>query len=429
MDNTSPMSISEHIIVRGGNRLSGRIPASGAKNAALPLMTACLLTDEPLILNNCPDLADIATLSALLEGHGTVVDHDRKAQCLSLHAKDLTSTVAPYELVSSMRASFLVIGPLLARARKATVALPGGCAIGARPVDLHMKALEQMGAKLVLDGGDVIANAPDGLQGAVITFPMVSVGATENILMAATLANGRTELINAAKEPEVTDLAECLIAMGAKISGVGTGHLIIDGVDRLHGTTHTVVADRIEAGTFAMIAGITGGDLLIENARLEHLSAARAVLAKAGVQLTAEGNGFRATRTNGLTGVDVTTEPHPDFPTDLQAQYMALMTVADGASLITENVFENRFMHVPEFQRLGADIAVTGRSAMVRGVTKLTGAEVQGTDLRASAAMVMAGLVASGETHVHGLHYLDRGYDGLEAKLRAVGADIDRVSS
>ncbi len=420
----------KRIRITGGSRLAGTMPVSGAKNAALPLLAAALLTDEPVTFTNVPNLADIRTLRALLEGHGAAVDYAPGSadKSMRIHTPVITNHTAHYDLVRTMRASILVLGPLLAREGKAKVSLPGGCAIGSRPVDLHLSVMEALGAEIELDEGYVIAKAPTGgLRGATYVFRTVSVGATENALMAASMARGTTVLKNAAREPEVVDLAECLVKMGAKIDGIGSDTLTIQGVERLNGCQHQVVADRIEAGTFAMAAGITDGDLFLKNARLEHLEAAASALAQAGVSLTAEDGGLRARRSEGaLHGTDITTEPFPGFPTDLQAQFMGLMCVADGVSVINEHIFENRFMHVPELLRMGADIRVEGRSAIVKGVARLKGAPVMATDLRASVTMVLAGLVAEGDTKVHRIYHLDRGYEQLEDKLKAVGALIER---
>ena len=426
------------IVLTGGNRLSGEIPVSGAKNAALPLMAVTLLTSEPVTLLNCPDLHDIGTLSNVLRGHGAEIDASALGlgakggmPSLRMHTPEIKSVRAPYELVSQMRASILVLGPLLAREGRAEVSLPGGCAIGSRPVDLHLMGLEAMGATIDLRDGYVFAETPQGgksrLQGAKIVFPKVSVGATENLVMAASLADGRTELINAAQEPEVVDLCECLVAMGAQISGIGTNHLIIDGVESLSGVTHQVVADRIEAGTFAVAAGMTGGELILKNGRLDHLGSLAAVLQDAGIVCTQVGGGIHVVSTvDRPHSVDVTTEPYPGFPTDLQAQTMSLMVIADGAAVLTETIFENRYMHVPELVRMGANIEVNGRVAVVRGVDQLRGAPVKATDLRASASLILAGLAAEGETRLGDIHHLDRGYERIEDKLSAVGANIER---
>ena len=415
----------DSIRIIGGVPLSGTIAISGAKNAALPLMACGLLTDERLTLSNVAKLADIATMSQLLAQHGIEVTPEDRS--LTLGGR-ITNTEAPYDIVRKMRASILVLGPLLARCREARVSLPGGCAIGTRPVDLHLKGLEAMGAKIELESGYVHATAPSGLKGATIVFPFVSVGATENLLMAASLADGQTVLKNAAREPEITDLAKCLIAMGAKIEGLETDTLTIEGVKSLHGAAHAILPDRIETGTYACAAAITGGDVFLENARVADLGAVLTSLAEAGVVITEAYNGFRVTRANGLHGVDVTTEPFPGFPTDMQAQFMALMTVAKGASLITENIFENRFMHVPELTRMGARINIQGASAIVRGADHLTGAQVMATDLRASFSLVLAALAAQGQTTISRVYHLDRGYEAVEQKLAGCGAMVERVS-
>jgi len=417
----------DRILIRGGRVLSGSIPISGAKNAALPLMAAGLLSDGPLTLTNAPDLADVATMAGLLAHHGLDVSRDTSQRSVTISgaANDLE---APYDLVRKMRASVLVLGPLLARHGRARVSLPGGCAIGTRPVDLHLKALEQMGAEIEITAGYIEARAPGGLKGARIIFPQVSVGATENILMAAALARGQSEIVNAAREPEITDLAACLMRMGARIEGIGTDRLLVEGVASLGAATHPIIADRIEAGTFACAAAITGGSLLLQGARLDHLGAVTRTLREAGVDVAEEEGGLRVTRSNGLRGADVMTEPFPGFATDMQAQFMALMCVAEGASMITETIFENRFMHVPELSRMGARINFHGASAIVRGVKKLSGAPVMATDLRASVSLILAGLAAEGETIVNRVYHLDRGYERVEAKLAAVGADIERLA-
>jgi UDP-N-acetylglucosamine 1-carboxyvinyltransferase len=422
----------DKIRIRGGAPLKGCIPISGAKNATLPLMAASLLTRETLSLANVPDLADIATLSTLLAQHGVevVANKGNGLACgtLALTAREITNTTAPYDLVRKMRASVLVLGPLVARAGKARVSLPGGCAIGPRPVDLHLKGLEALGAKIELNAGYIEASAPEGLRGAEIVFSQVSVGATENVLMAATLAKGESLLVNAAREPEVADLARCLVGMGASIDGIGTSTLRVQGVDELYGTTHRVVPDRIEIGTYAMATAITGGEVELLGARLDLIGAVATLLGEAGVAVWATEGGLGVSRPRGrLMGVDVMTEPFPGFPTDLQAQIMTLMSVADGASMITETIFENRFMHVPELGRMGANINVHGASAMVRGVCGLKGAQVMATDLRASVSLVLAGLAAEGETIVSRVYHLDRGYEHLEEKLAACGARIERV--
>ncbi len=415
----------DRIRIVGGRPLKGSIPISGAKNAALPLMAACLLTDKPLTLTNLPALADIKTLSSLLEQHGVKVtqgDHQ-----ITMEAKEIPNTVAPYDIVRRMRASVLVLGPLLARFGNAVVSMPGGCAIGTRPIDLHLSALEKMGAKIHIGRGYIHAEAPKGLKGANVRFDKVSVGATENVLMAATLAKGETVIDNAAREPEVTDLAKCLAAMGAKIEGLGTEKLVVKGVPRLEGTTHKIVADRIEAGTYAMAAAITHGDLTLEGAEAEHLAALSEVLRKTGAKIEESKAGIRIAGNGAIAGADVITEPFPGFPTDLQAQYMALMAVSDGAAMITETIFENRYMHAPELSRMGANITIHGSSALVRGVKNLYGAEVMATDLRASSSLVLAGLVAEGETVINRIYHLDRGYENLEKKLSACGAEIERL--
>jgi UDP-N-acetylglucosamine 1-carboxyvinyltransferase len=424
----------DRIVIRGGRALHGRIPISGAKNAALTLMPCALLTDEPLTLRNLPRLADIDTFGHLLNNHGvsTTIEGtspDEFGRVMTLRANRITSTLAPYDIVRKMRASILVLGPLLARAGEATVSLPGGCAIGNRPIDLHLKALEAMGAEITLAAGYVKAKAPPGgLPGGHFVFPLVSVGATENALMAAVLARGPTILENAAREPEIVDLCRCLIAMGARIEGVGTERLAITGVPELHGATYAVMPDRIEAGSYACAAAITGGELELVGASAADLGATLAGLSEAGVAVTPTAEGIRVSRRNGLHGVTLSTAPYPGFPTDMQAQFMAMLSVADGASVLTETIFENRYMHVPELARMGADITVRGRSAIVRGAPALTGAEVMATDLRASMSLVLAGLAAQGTTIVNRVYHLDRGYERLEEKLQAVGADIERQS-
>lgn len=419
--------------IKGGNPLRGKLWISGAKNAALPLLTASLLTDETLTLANVPQLADIATMANLLGQHGVSIGLTAtggKGHTVELCAKNITSTTAPYELVRKMRASILVLGPLVARAREAKVSLPGGCAIGTRPVDLHISALRQMGAEITLSDGYIHASAPGGLQGAEIIFPLVTVTGTENILMAAALAKGETTIINAAREPEVSDLAHCLVAMGAEIEGIGTDKLRVVGKDRLHGAHHQVISDRIEAGTFAMAAAITGGDLELIGARMDCLKSMFRILATAGVRGEETAEGIRVwCEGERVSGVDVMTEPFPGFPTDLQAQFMALMCTAQGASMITETIFENRFMHVPELARMGANITVHGSSAMVRGVARMRGAPVMATDLRASVSLALAGLAADGETILNRIYHLDRGYERLEEKLGACGAVIERIKA
>jgi UDP-N-acetylglucosamine 1-carboxyvinyltransferase len=428
----------DRIRLVGGNELRGEIPISGAKNAALPLMIASLLSDEPLVLTNVPRLADVKQLERILENHGVdIAVHGRRrgeddvvGQRMTFHAADIVDTTAPYDLVSKMRASFWVIGPLLARCHEARVSLPGGCAIGTRPVDLFLYGLKQLGAEIDIDEGYVVAKAPrGGLVGATVNFPKVSVGATHTILMAATLARGITVIENAAQEPEITNVAECLVAMGAKISGIGTRTLTIEGVEKLHGATVEVIPDRIETGTFAMAAAMTGGDVLLKGARPEHLQAALDILAQTGVELSSEADGLRVRRNgNGIRPVDVDTDPFPGFPTDLQAQFMALMTMSQGVSHIRETIFENRYMHVAELARFGADIAVNGQLATVTGKSQLKGAQVMATDLRASVSLVIAGLAARGETVVNRIYHLDRGFERLEDKLSRCGAEIERVA-
>jgi UDP-N-acetylglucosamine 1-carboxyvinyltransferase len=417
----------DRIRIRGGHPLSGEIVIGGAKNAALPLMAAAMLTEDRLVLSNVPRLADIQTMTALLTQHGLAIDPvGNDGRTLSLGGA-ISNTEAPYDIVRKMRASVLVLGPLLARVREARVSLPGGCAIGTRPVDLHLKGLEQMGARISLEGGYIDAKVNGRLRGATIIFPIVSVGATENLLMAASLADGQTVLANAAREPEIGDLATCLNAMGARIAGIGTDKLVIEGVERLHGAEHRIIGDRIEAGTYACAAAITGGQVRLRGARLEHLGAVARALGEAGVDITEEGGGLNVRRLNGLHGADVMTEPYPGFATDMQAQFMVLMSVAEGAAMVTETIFENRFMHVPELNRMGARINVHGASAIVRGVPALSGAPVMATDLRASVSLILAGLGAKGETMVNRVYHLDRGYEAVEEKLAACGADIERI--
>ena len=423
----------DRIRVLGGRRLAGEIEISGAKNAALPLMAATLLTDEPLTLKNLPKLADIASMADLLQGLGVTIklngENGNGGRTAELSATSITETTAPYDVVRKMRASVLVLGPLLARHGQARVSLPGGCAIGTRPVDLHLKAFEQLGAEIELSEGYIEATAPDGLTGAHVVFPMVTVGGTENALMAAVLAKGETVIANAAREPEVADLATCLVAMGADIQGIGTDTLRVRGVESLSGATHEVLPDRIEIGSYAAAAAITGGTLELKNARIDLVEAATDTLARAGVKVSEIDGGIKVCAGNGRPkGIDLMTEPFPGFPTDMQAQFMAVMAVADGASMITETIFENRFMHVPELCRMGADINVHGASAIVRGVKKLSGAPVMATDLRASISLILAGLAAEGETIVNRVYHLDRGYERVEAKLAACGARIERIA-
>ncbi|HEV2264908.1 MAG TPA: UDP-N-acetylglucosamine 1-carboxyvinyltransferase [Stellaceae bacterium] len=426
----------DKIRIRGGRPLHGSIAIGGAKNAALPLMTACLLTDEPLVLKNLPFLADITTLSHLLVQHGVSVTMpgaeaaDEHGHVLELRAKRIVSTTAPYDLVRRMRASVLVLGPLVARLGQARVSLPGGCAIGTRPVDLHIKALEALGATIAIEKGYIHATAPKGLKGGEIVFPSVSVGATENALMAAALADGESVIVNAAREPEIGDLARCLNSMGAKIEDAGSERITITGVPRLHGATHSVIPDRIETGTYMMAAAITGGAIELVGASYDMVAAAAHALEGTGVAVERLPASIKVSRhANRLKGIDVATAPFPGFPTDLQAQFMALMATADGDSIITETIFENRFMHVPELNRMGADITVQGASASIRGVARLAGAPVMATDLRASVSLVLAGLAAEGETVVSRVYHLDRGYEQLEAKLAACGAAIERLGS
>ncbi len=415
----------DRIRIAGGRPLEGSIAISGAKNAALPLMAAGLLTDDRLILDNVADLADLRTMAELLAQHGIAVERTLPRR-ISLGGA-ITNAEAPYDIVRKMRASILVLGPLLARTREARVSLPGGCAIGTRPVDLHLTGLEAMGAEIKLDSGYIHATAKRGLRGAKITFPFVSVGATENLMLAASLADGETVLINAAREPEIGDLAECLNAMGSNITGMGTDRLTIIGAQRLHGAQHEIIPDRIEAGTYACAAAITGGEVLLRGARSADLGAVMACLLQAGVDINETVEGLLVSRRNGLHGTDVMTEPFPGFATDMQAQFMTLMAVAEGASMITESIFENRFMHVPELSRMGARINVHGASAIVRGVPALSGAPVMATDLRASFSLVLAGLAAKGETIVSRVYHLDRGYEHVEQKLAACGAAIERI--
>ncbi len=427
----------DRIRIVGGARLNGTIPISGAKNAALPLMIASLLTDETLILANLPRLADVAQLKRILGNHGvdmTVAgkrlgEAELSGETVHLTARTIVDTTAPYELVSAMRASFWVIGPLVAREGFAKVSLPGGCAIGTRPVDLFLDALQALGAEIDIEGGYVIARAPNGLHGAKISFPKVSVGATHVTLMAATLAKGETIIENAAREPEVVDLAECLIKMGAKITGAGTSTIRIEGVSRLNGARHSVMPDRIEAGTYAMAVTMTGGDVLLEGARADDLKRPIEILREVGAEITETNEGLRVYRNGAdLKPVNITTEPFPGFPTDLQAQLMALVTRAEGTSVIRETIFENRFMHVQELARFGAEIHLDGQNATVVGVPRLKGAPVMATDLRASVSLVIAGLVAEGETIVNRVYHLDRGFERLEDKLSRCGATIERIS-
>jgi UDP-N-acetylglucosamine 1-carboxyvinyltransferase len=425
----------DKLIIRGGRRLEGVITISGAKNAALPLMASSLLTDDGLTLGNLPRLADIATMAELLEGHGVSVHVNGdgtpgEGRVMELRANNIKNTEAPYDTVRKMRASILVMGPLLARCGEATVSMPGGCAIGNRPIDLHLKGFAQLGAEIELADGYVRAHAKGGLVGGTITFPFVSVGATENLMMAAVLAKGTTILDNAAREPEIADLAHCLMAMGAEISGIGSERLVIEGVPKLHGAKFNVMPDRVEAGSYAVAAAMTGGRLELRGAKTDIMGAVVSTLTAAGVAIEETDKGLIVERAGGLIhGLNVVTQPYPGFPTDMQAQIMAMMTLCDGAAMITETIFENRFMHVPELARMGADITVHGASAMVRGVRELTGAQVMATDLRASMSLVLAGLAAKGETVVNRVYHLDRGYEHLEEKLKACGADIERAKA
>jgi len=427
----------DSIRIVGGERLEGTIQISGAKNAALPLMIASLLTPGTLTLRNVPNLADVTQLLRILGNHGVDLAIAGKrsgqsnidGQTFHLTAHDIVDTVAPYEMVSRMRASFWVLGPLLAREGEARVSLPGGCAIGTRPVDLHLEGLKTLGAEIELEGGYVIARAPDGLKGGRVSFPKVSVGATHNILMASVLARGETVIENAACEPEIGDVAECLVKMGARIEGIGTPTLMIEGVDVLGSAEHDVLPDRIETGTYAMAVAATGGDVLLERARPDLLRSALDTLKEAGVEITETNSGIRVARNGtGLAPVNVDTQPFPGFPTDLQAQFMALMARAEGVSVIRENIFENRFMHVQELARLGADIALDGDTARVTGVKKLHGAQVMATDLRASVSLAIGGLVAEGETVINRVYHLDRGFERIEQKLGQCGARIERLS-
>ncbi len=427
----------DRIRIVGGRRLEGTIPISGAKNATLPLMIASLLTDQTLILDNVPALADVRLLRRILGNHGVDVmyagkrlgDSPNDGQTLHISAAQIVDTTAPYELVSKMRASFWVIAPLIARMGEAKVSMPGGCAIGTRPVDLLLMALERLGAEIDIEGGYVIARAKSGLRGAEIVFPKVTVGGTHTAIMAASLANGTTVIENAAREPEIEDLADCLNKMGARITGAGTSRIVVEGVPKLSGARHSVLPDRIEAGTYAMATAMTGGDVLLEGARPELLQSALDVLTQVGADVAVTNKGIRIVRNgSGLAPVDVATAPFPGFPTDLQAQLMALMTCAKGTSHITENIFENRFMHVQELVRLGAHIHLNGETATIEGVPMLKGAPVMATDLRASVSLVIAALAAEGETVVNRVYHLDRGFERLESKLAACGAAIERLS-
>jgi UDP-N-acetylglucosamine 1-carboxyvinyltransferase len=427
----------DRIRIVGGAPLIGSIPISGAKNAALPLMIASLLTEQTLILDNVPRLADVGLLQRILLNHGVDMmmsgkrpgDAPYNGQTVHISAANIVDTTAPYELVSKMRASFWVLAPLLARMGQAKVSLPGGCAIGTRPVDFLLMALKELGAKIEIDAGYVLAYAPDGLRGAEIKFPKVTVGGTHTALMAASLASGTTVIENAAREPEIIDVADCLNKMGAQISGAGTSRIVIEGVSKLNGARHSVLPDRIETGTYAMAVAMTGGDVLLEGARPELLQSALDIIAQAGARVSPTNKGIRISRNGaGIGPVDVTTEPFPGFPTDLQAQLIALMTRAKGTSRITETIFENRFMHVQELVRFGAQIHLDGQTATIEGVDKLKGAPVMATDLRASVSLVIAALAAEGETMVNRVYHLDRGFERLEDKLSACGATVERIS-
>jgi UDP-N-acetylglucosamine 1-carboxyvinyltransferase len=429
----------DRIRIVGGHKLEGTIPISGAKNAALPLMIASLLTPDRLTLKNVPSLADVALLARILRNHGVDLAVDGKragpahhlGETFHLSARDIVDTTAPYEMVSRMRASFWVLGPLLARCHRAKVSLPGGCAIGTRPVDLHLTGLQALGAEIDIDRGYVVARAPaGGLRGARVVFPKVSVGATHNVLLAAALARGETVIENAAREPEIGDVADCLVKMGCPIDGIGTSTLTIQGRDSLEGAVHSVVPDRIETGTYAFAVAATGGDVTLTGAKADHLKTALATLAATGTEVSESPTGVRIRR-NGVAiePVTVETQPFPGFPTDLQAQLMALMTTAKGTSVIRETIFENRFMHVQELARLGADIRLNGDTAVVKGVVGLTGAPVMATDLRASVSLVIAALMADGETMLNRVYHLDRGFEQLERKLSACGAEIERLSA
>jgi UDP-N-acetylglucosamine 1-carboxyvinyltransferase len=426
----------DRMSIVGGRPLSGSIAISGAKNAALPLIIASLLTSDRLTLKNVPNLADVTLLTRILRNHGLDLTIDGKradsvphlGETFHLSARDIVDTTAPYELVSRMRASFWVLGPLLARCGEARVSMPGGCAIGTRPVDLHLMGMKALGAEIAVDGGYVVAKAPRGLRGARIIFPKVSVGATHNIMMAATLARGETVIENAAREPEVGDVAECLVKMGAKIEGAGTSTMRIEGRSRLEGAVHTVLPDRIETGTFAFAVAAAGGEVELHGARRSLLETALEALRATGVAITDTRYGVRISRNGGdLQPITIETRPYPGFPTDLQAQLMALMTKAKGTSVIRETIFENRFMHVQELARLGADIQLHGDTATIKGVKTLRGAQVMATDLRASVSLVIAGLMAEGRTTINRVYHLDRGFERLEQKLSGCGADIERL--
>ena len=425
------------IKIKGGNPLNGKIRISGSKNAALPIMAASLLTSDTLVLSNIPNLSDMVTMNQLLMNHGvefsidgSSISEDKLGRTILFNASNITNLTAPYDIVRKMRASFLALGPILARYGHMKVSLPGGCAIGHRPVDLHLYAMEQLGAKITLEEGYIQADAPNGLKGGHIHFDIISVGATENALMAATLASGETIITNAAIEPEIIDLANCLKTMGAKIEGIGTSTLKITGVSKLHGGHHSVIPDRIEAGTYAIAAAVTDGELElldVDYAALEHIAGK---FEQAGVTIIPIKDGIKVHRSGtNIKSVDVSTSAYPGFSTDMQAQFMMMMSIADGVSVIAENIWENRFMHVPELARMGADITVNGSNATVRGVKSLNSANVMASDLRASVSLVLAGLVAKGETHVHRVYHLDRGYESVEQKLFACGAEICRINN
>ena len=417
----------EKLIVKGGNRLVGAVKTSGAKNAVLPIIAASILGTTPSHLDEVPMLEDVHTISEVLKCLGLAVECSQEKNVLDIDSTEITSYEAPYELVRTMRASFLVMGPLLARIGKARISMPGGCAIGARPIDIHLKGFEALGVKIEQGHGYIEASAPEGLKGTSIYFDFPSVGATENIMMAASLAEGTTILENAAEEPEIVDLANYLNKMGAKIRGAGTDTIRIEGVDKLHGADYTIIPDRIEAGTYMIAAAMTGGDVVVENVLPEHQKPLIAKLREAGAVVEEDIDKVRVIGKNPLKAVSIKTLPYPGFPTDMQAQMMAMMVIAEGRSKVTETVFENRFMHVVELNRMGAQISTEGRSAVIDGPCKLTGCDVRATDLRAGAAMILAGLVAEGTTRIGDLHHIDRGYENIVAKLKNLGADIERV--
>ena len=420
----------EQLVIHGGNPLRGRVKIGGAKNAVLPIIAAALLGSRGVsVLDDVPALEDVYTISSVLRSLGVKADYSAAEHRLTIDASKIETLAAPYELVRKMRASFLIMGPLLAREGRAEISLPGGCAIGTRPIDLHLKGFEALGANIEITQGAIHASAPNGLKGARIYFDFPSVGATENVMMAASCAEGQTILENPALEPEIVDLANYLNVMGAHIRGAGTNQIKIDGVPQLSAADYTIIPDRIEAGTYMVAAAMTGGDVFIENAISEHLKPVVAKLTEAGAQIEEDIAGIRVRADGKMKAIDLKTMPYPGFPTDMQAQFMALLTLAEGTSVVTETVFENRFMHVEELVRMGAQIRVDGRTATVEGGQRLTGAAVRATDLRAGAAMVLAGLVADGETRVGYIHHIDRGYDDLVAKLVALGADISRVEA